>query len=95
MSLDNDAGGKIPAGADAIPVHHASVAQVVDRGEEVWCLLIDHTPAPDGVVARPQRWVVFPRSGFMASLVAAIDRFLPGADCPGQPDTDDAAGTRH
>jgi len=53
----------------------ADAVEFVDRGETIRCRCVCHQP--EGEV-----WVLMPRSAFLTALVAAMERFAPGAGEP-------------
>lgn len=64
---------------EKIPVTHASVAVVYDRGEEIWILLGTNRPGigspdrEDDVETVADRWIVLPRSGAVTLLHQAVE----------------------
>ncbi len=80
-------GGEAPiAFGHNVAVTHASVGLVMDRGDTIWVLICTDRPgdSPGGTRRHPEQWLVFPRSGFIVTLMDAMDKLSPGKICPGQ-----------
>jgi len=75
-------GGR-PAVDQTVPVRSGSIALVEDRGDTVWVLVCTDRPNATGGTDRcAEQWIVFPRSGFIVTLLDAVEQLLPGAECP-------------
>ena len=72
------------AAPDGVKTTYADIAMVIDRGETVHVLLCLEREDPEtgDTIRQAERWVVFPRSGFLASLFSAMDQFVAGGTAP-------------